>query len=292
MASHGTVHAQVIDRERLGAGYAHLLSVVAQPEIAVSGVEIDSDSPDADTTLDVLHIPFYKEFVRDDSSLGWYLQASAGYAEYAEEFEEDLGVDQLLRLESEWTALNGIAEAGMLYAVNEAVSLMAGLSGGVARLENKAKFSGLAAGVPFPPDLEGNVFNWDTNAAIYRVHGAAHYDREHGSFRVKGVAHLTYSYVDSFSESGEFNGFADDSGAAIMQLDVSRRLNSATAKRQLFLIGHVGSTHFLGGNRDQLGFDQYFQLGASLGVDQYAAGILYLVGEDIEGVTIAFNYNY
>ena len=272
--------AQDFDPRDLGAAYAHLLSVVAQPEVAVSNVEIDTGASDEDLELDVLHLPFYREFG------SWYFQASAGYATYTQELSFP---EARAELESEWDALNGIVEAGLVFPVTEALSWAVGASAGVARLDNNFSVRGE---VDISPDLRGSLFNWDTNAAIYRAHGSVRYDGQNGDYRLKGVAHLTYSYVDSFSESSEFDGFSDGSGTAIFLFDVSRRINDPDAKRRVYVIGHLGSTHFLGDNRDQLGFDQYFEFGASIGVDKYATGILFIYGDDVEGLSLTFNYDY
>ena len=272
--------AQDFDPSNLGAAYAHLLSVVAQPEVSVSNVEIDTGAPNEDLELDALHLPFYREFG------SWYFQASAGYATYTQELSFP---EARAELESEWDALNGIVEAGLLFPVTEALSWTVGASAGVARLENDLSERGE---VDIDPELQSSIFNWDTNAAIYRAHGSVRYDVQNGDYRLKGVAHLTYSYVDSFSESSGFDGFSDDSGAAIFLFDVSRRINDPDAKREVYVIGHLGSTHFLGGNRDQLGFDQYFEFGASIGVDKYAAGILFIYGDDVDGLSLTFNYDY
>jgi len=272
--------AQEFDPSNLGAAYAHLLSVVAQPEVSVSNVEIDTGTANEDLGLDALHLPFYREFG------SWYFQAGAGYATYTQELGFPEAGD---KLESEWDALSGIVEAGLIVPVTEALSWTVGASGGVARLENKLSTRG---DVDISPDLQDRLFDWDTKAAIYRAHGSVRYYEQKGDYRLKGVVHLTYSYVDSFSESSGFDGFSDDSGAAIFLFDVSRRINNPDAERRVYAIGHLGSTHFLGGNRDQLGFDQYFELGASIGVDKYAAGILFIYGDDVEGLSLTFNYDY
>lgn len=282
-----TSTAQELNSTDLGAGYAHLLSVVAQPEIAASGVDIDTDTPGTDASLDTLHIPYYTEF--GDEERRWYMQASGGYAVLEQDIKLQPQQGARFKSESEWTAYSGMLEGGMIFPMGDALSLSAGISAGLARLENDTDFSG---GVEIPPSLEGGIFNWDTNAALYRAHGAINYDEQHGDYRLKGVAHLTYSYVDSFSESGGFDGFSDDSGAAIFLFDVSRRVNSIEAERPVFLIGHLGSTHFLGGNRDQLGFDQYFEIGGSIGIGKYAGGILFILGDDVDGVSLVFNYGY
>lgn len=77
--------AQDLDPADLGAGYAHLLTTVAQPEIAASGVNIDTDTPGTDVTLDTLHIPYYTEF--GEEGRHWHMQASGGYAIYEQDIK-------------------------------------------------------------------------------------------------------------------------------------------------------------------------------------------------------------
>ncbi len=256
----------------LGGGYAHLLAIVAQPEIAASSVDIGDDA-----NLDSIHLPYYAEF-----GDGWYAQGSLGYSQLEQEF--DL-LEGRIDYQSEWTAINGVVEAGRIFPLTDSVSLTAGMSAGIARLENDARLDG---GV-FPPGLEGSVFNWETNAGIYRAHGSLRYDQAHGAYRLKAVGHLTYSYVDSYNESRGFAGFSDDSGAAIALVDISRRISD---ERPLFIIGHLGATAFIGDNRDELGFTEYFEAGASLGYDRYATGVLFIFGDDVDGVSLTFNYGF
>ncbi len=98
--------------------------------------------------------------------------------------------------------------------------------------------------------------------------------------------------MDSYDESSGFSGFEDQSGTSILKLDISRRINSESAERPVFLVGHLGSTWFLGGDRDVLGFDNFHEIGVSLGIGRYAAGVLAVYGEDVEGWNLTFNYNY
>jgi len=285
--------AQELDARELGAGYAHLVSVVAQPEISASGVDIDIDEPGVDDVeLIVLHLPFYREFDIEGTEIGWYMQGSVGYAEYSQKGTLEPIAGLPLTLEADWTAYNGLLEAGLVFPLGEGFSLATGLSGGLATLESDTSFSEPFYEELFRPIFDGKLYNWDTNTGLYRAHTALRYDREHRGYRVKGTAHLTYTYVDSFGESSDFAGFSDDSGAAVLQLDVSRRVNDPDGGRPVFLIGHLGNTNFLGSNRKELGFEQYFEAGLSLGIDGYAAGVLYIFGEDVDGWSLTFNYDY
>ena len=129
-------------------------------------------------------------------------------------------------------------------------------------------------------------------ASIARAHAGLLYDKEHGKFKVKGGAHLSYSYIDSFDESDGFAGFHDHSSTFVFKLDVRHPLNASVRKHPLFIIGHIGNTTFLGSGRDELGFSYFNELGVSPGVSRYAFGVLGILGDDVEGWSLTFNYDY
>lgn len=282
---------------KLGSAYAHMVAVAAEPEVAISSVDIDIDldagnSGRATSTIKGLHVPYYREFGREGEDQRWYVQGSLGHVKVSQQLGPGPAGDELLAYEAEWTATSGLLEGGAIYGLGHGWSLAPGLSVGVSRLENELEFANPAVQDALDPIAEGILYNWSANALISRLHAALRYDRRHGNFRFKGAAHLTYSHVDSFSESGSLPGFSDQSGAAVLKLDVSRRVNSAEAERPVYLIGHLGGTAFLGANRDELGFSRFGEVGVALGIDQYAAGILAVFGEDVAGLSLTFNYNY
>jgi hypothetical protein len=55
---------------------------------------------------------------------------------------------------------------------------------------------------------------------------------------------------------------------------------------------HLGATAFMGSGRDALGFDHFYELGASLGISKYTLGLLLVTGADVEGLSLTFNYDY
>ncbi|MEH6592831.1 MAG: hypothetical protein V7746_21365, partial [Halioglobus sp.] len=142
------------------------------------------------------------------------------------------------------------------------------------------------------PNLEGAVFNWETNASVGRGSLGLRYDQEHGNFRIKGSGHLSYSYINSFSESQNFASFSDHAGTATFKLDARHPLNIEIGERPLYIIGHLGSTHFIGSGRDELDFSYFHEVGASLGIEKFTLGVLGVIGDDIDGYTLVFNYDY
>ena len=285
--------AQELDNRELGAGYAQLLGFASEPEISASIVDVDSSEPSVyETELKGTRLPLHREFAIDGSDLRWYVQGSLGYLKLSETQRFDDIIEERIWLDSEWTAYTGTIELGLIMPLGAGFSLAPGLSAGLSRLKNEMEFSDPGLGEILRPDYEGRLYNWSTNATIGRAHLALLYDQRHGHYRIKGGAHLSYAYVDSYSESSSFAGFADHSGTAIFKVDVSRRINSDTAKRALYLIGHLGNTSFLGDNRQELDFDYFNEAGLSLGIDQYALGVLTVFGTDVSGWSLTFNYNY
>jgi hypothetical protein len=180
----------------------------------------------------------------------------------------------------------------MIFPLGRGFSVAPSLGLGISRLENEMKFSDPVLEGALPPDWKGSFYGWDTLASVARAHVGLLYDEEYGKLRVKGGVHLSYSYIDSFDESDSFAGFHDHSSTFVAKLDVSHPLNLSVRKNPLRIIGHIGNTSFLGSGRDELDFSYFNELGLSLGWKSFAVGVLGIVGEDVEGWSLVFNYDY
>ena len=100
-----------LDVRDLGSGYAQLLSVAAEPEIAATSLNIESDEDGVDNAeLRGTHLPYYREFNVEDSESSWYTQISLSYMKLSEDYVLDLTPDISLTLKPEWEALSGLAE--------------------------------------------------------------------------------------------------------------------------------------------------------------------------------------
>jgi Solitary outer membrane autotransporter beta-barrel domain len=285
--------AQTIDNREVGSGYAHLVSFQAEPEIAGASFTVDSSSPDtSDTDINAIKLPLYKSFERPDQPWDWYAQGSLSYLEM--ESSSSLTFEDFLTagLDQQWKAYGGLLEAGLIYPIGNGFSLASGLGIGISRLENKTDYSSNQGGDFLESLFEGTLYNWDTNASVTRASIDLLYDKRHGKYRVKGSTHLSYSYVDSFGESGKFAGFSDHAGMLTFKLDVRHPLNIDLGEHPLYVIGHLGNTTFIGSNRDQLDFTYYNELGASLGIEKFTLGFLTILGGNVEGLSLVFNYNY
>jgi Solitary outer membrane autotransporter beta-barrel domain len=284
---------QDIDLKNAGAGYAHLISFEAEPEIAAATFTVDSSSPEiSDTKIKTMKLPLYREFESDNHDWNWFVQGTLSYLDMDATFHLEPLAGFRENIEQEWTAYGGLVEAGLVFPLGGGFSLASGLGLGVSRLENTADFSNSRLEELLAPKLDGSVYNWETNATVGRGSLGLRYDQEHGNFRIKGSGHFSYSYIDSFSESRKFASFSDHASTATFKLDVRHPLNIEIRKHPLYIIGHLGSTHFVGSNRDELDFTYFHEVGASIGIEKFTLGVLGVVGDDIEGFTLAFNYDY
>jgi opacity protein-like surface antigen len=288
-----SVHSQDVDFRALGSGYAHLVSFEAEPEIAAATFTINSDDPDiSDTDLNTIKLPLYREFDSDTKSWSWYAQGTLSYLDMDSSSSFEIVPQLRATIGQEWTAYGGLVEAGLIFPLGSGFSVATGLGLGVSRLENEANFSSDTLEDILAPVLEGRLYNWDTNASVARGNLGLRYDQEHGNYRLKGSAHFSYSYIDSFGESSDFAGFSDHAGTVTVKLDVRHPLNVELREKPIDIIGHVGNTSFVGSNRDELGFEYFNEIGVSLGREKLTLGLLAVLGDEVDGWTLIFNYDY
>ena len=282
-----------LDEHQTGAGYAHLISFEAEPEIAAANYTVDAeDSSVGDADINSFKLPLYREFSNEDHDWKWYAQGSLSYLTLDQTLRFNLAPDQKESMDMEWTAYGGLVEAGFIFPLSGGFSLVSGMGLGVSHLENDADFSSPLLEQVLPPEFDGRLYDWDTNAALVRGTLGLRYDQLHEDFRVKGSANLSYSYIDSFDESSNFSGFDDHASTFTFKLDARYPLDRQIRKHPLYLIGHIGNTTFIGSNRNSLGFKYFNELGASLGAEKITFGALVLLGSDVDGWSVVLNYDY
>lgn len=281
-----------VDYHELGVGYAHLVSFTAEPEVAAGRYSIDGDSSGSeDATLKTTKLPLYKEFTSDDRDWAWYLQGAANYSslEQTVDFQLDSPFDGASDIK--WKGYGGLLEAGVIVPLSHGFSWAAGLGVGVSRLKNEIDYSNDAQEGVFEP-LDGRVFNWETNVSTVRGNVGLLYDKEHGRYGVKGSAHFTYSHIDSFDESRHFPSFSDYASTLSIKLDMKHPLGFEIRENPVYIIGHIGSTNFIGSTRGELGFDSFGELGMSFGVKKVTLGALAIFGDNVSGWNLIMNYDY
>jgi hypothetical protein len=281
-----------VNYHKLGVAYAHLVSFTAEPEVAAGRYTIEGDSSgNEDATLKTTKLPLYKEFTSDDRDWAWYLQGAANYSslEQAVDFQLDSPFDGANDIK--WKGYGGLLEAGVIVPLSHGLSWAAGLGVGVSLLKNEIDYANNAQEEAFEP-LDGRVFNWDTNVSTVRGNFGLLYDKDHGLYGLKGSAHFIYSQIDSFDESRHFTGFSDHASTLSVKLDVKHPLGFDIRENPVYILGHIGSTNFVGSNRDELGFDSFGELGMSFGVKKVTLGALAIFGDQVSGWNLIMNYDY
>lgn len=293
--SAGTLAQQdpIGDTRSLGSAYARLVSFEAEPEIAAARFNVDSEVPgEDDIEIRTAKLPYYHKFGNGEEKLQWFVQATASYLEMEETLQLELSTDQTEYFEASWKGFGALVEGGVTFSLSDNVTLASSIGLGLSRLESEIDFSSELIEDLFPPSADGVLYNWDTLASVVRASVSLSYDRNYGLWRVKGSGHLSGSYIDSFDESDRFDGFSDDAGNLGLKLDVSHPTGFEFRDFPVFLIGHLGYTEFIGGNRDELGFTGFGEAGVSVGVQKFTLGLLGILGSDVSGWNLQFNYDY
>lgn len=220
------------------------------------------------------------------------MQAAAHYMTLEERLYVDLGPGERRSIDLEWEGYGGLLEAGIKYPLSEHLSLAPSLGIGISRLKNEASFNNLEPNDFDNPESFAQLFDWQTNASVARAHLGLLYENQSGNFQIKSAGHLSYSYINSFSESRGFTPFDNHASNFTAKLDIRHPTGINLREQSLFWVGHLGATAFLGSGRDALGFDHFYELGASLGISKYTLGLLLVTGADVEGLSLTFNYDY
>lgn len=285
--------SQDLENRSLGNAYAHMVSFEAEPEVSSAWFTVDNNDDEAsDADLSTTKLPLYKEFESDQHEWSWFAQAAFSYMSFEESLyfaRPDGGRESVT---PKWEAYGGLLESGVILPVGKGFSFAPSLSLGVSRLENEMKFSNPLLEEGLPPGYKGAIYDWDTLTSVVRAHGAMRYEGDHGPFLIKGAAHLSFSYLDSFDESTGFAGFHDHASTLVLKLDAKYPLDATIRDYPLSVIGHLGHTSFMGPGRDELGFSYFSEVGASIGVGSGAVGLLGVLGDNVEGWSLTFNYGY
>ncbi|MEH6592830.1 MAG: hypothetical protein V7746_21360, partial [Halioglobus sp.] len=115
---------QDIDLREAGAGYAHLISFEAEPEIAAASFTVDADSPEtSDTKIKTMKLPLYREFESDDHDWSWFVQGTLSYLDMDSTSYLERGSQFQESIDQEWTAYGGLVEAGLVFPLGRGFSL-------------------------------------------------------------------------------------------------------------------------------------------------------------------------
>lgn len=282
--------------DRLGAGYAAIMSFAITPDISSATYYIDSASAN-DPTMNVYKIPFRYEWTLEDRHWQPFVQASFGYLDYEAEFDFLPGES----IQADWKSYGGFLGFGVKMPLNEDLDFVPALDLGLVRLESSADYRGSIAQSILKPALQGIVFDWDANAYLIGATVGLDYRHPFETWTLEGRTRLTYSRFDTYDSSTPQVEFDANISTFTLQVDAIKPIDARLGGYPLAVVGHLGNTTFLGPNRDALGFDYFFEAGLALEADvsqnhwpvsKLRLGAMGIFGADVTGWSVIFNYQF
>jgi hypothetical protein len=287
---------EAVASARLGSGYAQMIELAATPDLSAASYEVTGSEPRP--TLDVLRLPYRSRWraLSPESDLYW--TATAGYLRYAATlpyFLEGFGAGGV---SGRWAAASG--EGGLLvrYRLGAGFTLEPELMLGLARLENRASYSGSAA--VLAPLLDGLAFNWRTNAWLATPGIALAWERADAGRRILVRAHVAHSWIASLRESEPALDFRETANAYSLRIEAAVPTGLSPGGRNLDGVLYASQAGTFGANRDALGFDAVSEVGAGLqwrppggvpaGPVRLSASVLF--GPDVRGWTVSLSLPY
>jgi hypothetical protein len=112
---------------------------------------------------------------------------------------------------------------------------------------------------------------------------------------------LTYNHIESIDSSSGLIDFSNQVSIFTVGGEIIYPSNISIFGFPIAIVPNLGSTTFLGNDRDALGFDYYFEAGLSFDADlsnkdwlvkKIRLGAEAMYGEDVSGWTILFSYQF
>lgn len=283
-----------IDRSDIGSNYAQLLNFFTEPDISASTYDVDDE---ANSRLSIYKFPLQKRFPANNDGIEIAFRGIASYAT----LDMDNNIQEDVTVDSQWKAYSMSLGSGLFVPVADDLTLIAAADLGLSHMKNSSKYNGQQA-TDIASILDGILYNWDTDAWIgslmfgldYALQFAESYDLD-----IKGQ--YTYSHVASFNGSEDFPSFSGYAQTVSLVADLTHPLGFSLEQNPFFGVAHIGTTVFLGENRDTLGFDSFSEFGYSVKVDisqldyfvqTLRLGYQWSTGDNVTGHTILFGIDF
>ena len=286
-----------LDAEGLGAGYAAMLSFAVSPDI--SAATFYPDAPDGidDVTLKVYRVPLRHVFDRDGQGPRPFVQGLFAYQYYDARFilsaEEAIG--------AEWRTYGGALTGGVELPVSERLTVLTGVTAGIGRMRSDADYSGSLGQTVLRPVLEGIAFDWDADARLFGASLGFDYLRPLSGFDLEIRGSATHHYIETYNSSSAFVEFTSHVTALDVDVNSVHPTAMSLGESPLSLVLLAGGTKVVGPNREALGFDSFFELGAAFEADistrgwrvrTLRLGAKGIVGNDVRGWSLVFGYGF
>ena len=293
---YSTAYSQNVDDERaIGAAYTYLFLLALSPDLAAANYTI-TDELGQDLNVSTARLPYHIDLMRNSSS-NLQLEIVAAYQQ-TEEIFQVIGLPGET-IDAKWNSY-GLG-LGLLYEhnISKQLRFTPSVRMGVATMKNDAIYNGVNVSQQ-TDDLDGIFFNVDTNASLLTVGLGLSYNWKILSRASSIKADIYHSIVSSFNESHKAIKFTEEASMLALKADMifPTKINMYDERLDLVLL--LGSNHFLGENRNTLGYTTSYQagIGAELPIQwrQKKHGYIRLSGqvlwaENMDGWMLSLGYN-
>ena len=242
--------------DRLGAGYAALINFAVNPDISAATYNIKVEGV-RDPSISAYRLPLRYVFTLDNVDWRPLVQANFAYLTQDAGFDIDTGDS----IDAKWRTYGGSLGIGAEIPLSNNLLLVPIVDAGLARIESDADYHGVLSNVFLKPALDGLVFNWDADAWVIGAALGVSYRRAWNSVDLDVQSSLTYNYIKSYDSSSDLIEFDSQMTTFDINVDAVVPTGKSIAAYPIALVGTVGYTSFLGPNRDELGFQYFFEGG-------------------------------
>jgi len=256
------------DPVKIGAGYAAIVDFAVSRDISSAYFYPDAGEGIVDPALKHFQFPFRFVFGDDESDPRPFLQGLVAHQTVESGFDYAPGEFVF----SEWETWGLSVSGGYDIPLGEHLSFLPVLSVGYGSLENNTRYSGPLSEQILQPALSGLVFDWDTSAITYGASLGIDYRREFGGFDIEVLSSVSHHYIESINAPNEFVDFRSRVSAFDLAVNSIHPTPWKMFDNPLSIVGIFGNTRIFGPERDALGFDSFFELGAGIDLDVSARG--------------------
>lgn len=280
---------------RLAPAYAQMLNLTLVPDLSTAHYRVDSDGQRLalDMTRFGREIPVAP--LGDNAEL--LARVTAGYLRMTTSFP--VSNPSAGNVATRWMAYGFSGGLAVRFDVREGLAIVPALDAGLTRLSNRTGYTGGA--VVSQPFLDGQIFNWDSDAWIVTPHLGIDWVPALPGRRVTLHAHTAWSRIATYGESGGGKHFSEAAGVYSLRADHAMPTNLTLFDRQVEWAIFGGHSGFLGPRRSMLGFSSVAELGIGMQAPLAAGsdaskrlriGISYLFGAHVRGWTANLGLSY
>ncbi len=246
---------------------AGIINVTISPDLSSAYYTVEFPG-DSDVDFSTTKLPFYYYFTQEKRSWSPYVGVVLGYLDAQTKMDaisETFG--EHMRWDVRWKGYSGLVEGGVKFELGQGFYLSPGVSGGLAKLRNSVTYLNDFSRAVAAPILNGLTANFSLTAMTFSGIVGAGYESKLGPLDLKVVAKYTHSYVESVEVSDSAQDFSDDIDTVAARVTLGGPLGLAVAGNPLIWEAFVGTLRMLGQDDNAIGFNYYYELGATLGVD-------------------------